>query len=134
MPRTKNTKDLNQTFSAKKEDVAINDSRQLMRRNTSEAWTELEFTGSNETPYTARWYVARAHRKISGAVQDVRWTLENKKSGIQLNKKERDKGRNTSCSGVDLRTILPHHHAGARRLHQVPAKQGKRKNRIFWKS
>ena len=57
-------KDLNQTFSAKKEDVAINDSRQLMRRNTSEAWTELEFTGSNETPYTARWYVARAHRKI----------------------------------------------------------------------
>ena len=80
-------KDLNQTFSAKKEDVAINDSRQLMRRNTSEAWTELEFTGSNETPYTARWYVARAHRKISGAVQDVRWTLENKKSGAQLNKK-----------------------------------------------
>ena len=58
-----------------------------MRRNTSEAWTELEFTGSNETPYTARWYVARAHRKISGAVQDVRWTLENKKSGAQLNKK-----------------------------------------------
>ena len=58
-------KDLSQTFSAKKEDVAINDSRQLMRRNTSEAWTELEFTGSNETPYTARWYVARAHRKIS---------------------------------------------------------------------
>ena len=45
-------KDLSQTFSAKKEDVAINDSRQLMRRNTSEAWTELEFTGSNETPYT----------------------------------------------------------------------------------
>ena len=41
--------------------------------------------------------------------------------------KEWDKGRNTSCSGVDLRTILPHHHAGARRLHQVPAKQGKRK-------
>ena len=80
-------KDLSQTFSAKKEDVAINDSRQLMRRNTSEAWTELEFTGSNETPYTARWYVARAHRKISGAVQDVRWTLENKKSGAQLNKK-----------------------------------------------
>jgi DNA repair exonuclease SbcCD ATPase subunit len=80
-------KDLSQTFSAKKEDVAINDSRQLMRRNTSEAWTELEFTGSNEMPYTARWYVARAHRKISGAVQDVRWTLENKKSGIQLNKK-----------------------------------------------
>ena len=42
MPRNEKYKDLSQTFSAKKEDVAINDSRQLMRRNTSEAWTELE--------------------------------------------------------------------------------------------
>lgn len=93
-------KDLSQTFSAKKEDVAINDSRQLMRRNTSEAWTELEFTGSNETPYTARWYVARAHRKISGAVQDVRWTLENNKSGIQLNKKNEIKAEIQAAVGL----------------------------------
>lgn len=57
-----------------------------MRRNTSEAWTELEFTGSNETPYTARWYVARAHRKISGAVQDVRWTLETIKAAYSSTK------------------------------------------------
>ena len=93
-------KDLSQTFSAKKEDVAINDSRQLMRRNTSEAWTELEFTGSNEMPYTARWYVARAHRKISGAVQDVRWTLENKKSGAQLNKKNEIKAEIQAAVGL----------------------------------
>ena len=93
-------KDLSQTFSAKKEDVAINDSRQLMRRNTSEAWTELEFTGSNETPYTARWYVARAHRKISGAVQDVRWTLENNKSGAQLNKKNEIKAEIQAAVGL----------------------------------
>ena len=93
-------KDLSQTFSAKKEDVAINDSRQLMRRNTSEAWTELEFTGSNEMPYTARWYVARAHRKISGAVQDVRWTLENKKSGAQLNKKNGIKAEIQAAVGL----------------------------------
>lgn len=63
-------KDIGQAFSAKKEKVAINDSRQLMRRNTSEAWAELDFIGSNETPYTAKWYVARAHRKASGAIQD----------------------------------------------------------------
>lgn len=88
MPRTKIQRP-EPDFLCQKEDVAINDSRQLMRRNTSEAWTELEFTGSNEIPYTARWYVARAHRKISGAVQDVRWTLENNKSGIQLNKRMR---------------------------------------------
>lgn len=55
MERTANEKyrDVGQTFSSKKEDVAINDSRQLMRRNTSEAWTELEFIGSNEIPYIA---------------------------------------------------------------------------------
>ncbi len=80
-------RDVGQAFSSKKEEVAINDSRQLMRRNTNEAWTELEFTGSNEIPYTAKWYVARAHRKASGAIQDTKWTLENRKTGIQLTKK-----------------------------------------------
>ena len=39
-------------------------------------------------PYTARWYVARAHRKISGAVQDVRWTLENIKRRTAQQKNE----------------------------------------------
>lgn len=57
-----------------------------MRRNTGEAWSELEFTGSNDIPYTARWYVARAHRKVSGSLQSVKWTLENRKTGIQLTK------------------------------------------------
>ncbi|WP_370793614.1 AAA family ATPase [Bacteroides stercorirosoris] len=89
MERAENEKykDVGQSFSSKKEEVSINDSRQLMRRNTSEAWTELEFTGSNETPYTAKWYVARAHRKASGAIQDAKWTLENRKTGVQLIKK-----------------------------------------------
>lgn len=89
MERAENEKykDVGQSFSSKKEEVAINDSRQLMRRNTNEAWTELEFTGSNETPYTAKWYVARAHRKASGAIQNAKWTLENRKTGIQLTKK-----------------------------------------------
>lgn len=89
MERAENEKyrDVGQAFSSKKEEVAINDSRQLMRRNTNEAWTELEFTGSNEIPYTAKWYVARAHRKASGAIQDTKWTLENRKTGIQLTKK-----------------------------------------------
>ncbi len=93
-------KDLSQSFSAKKEDIAINDSRQLMRRNTCEAWAELAFTGSNETPYNARWYVARAHRKASGAVQDVRWTLENRQTGILLNKKNEIKSEIQTAVGL----------------------------------
>lgn len=80
-------KDITQSFSAKKEDVLINDNRQLMRRNTCEAWAELDFIGTNDTPYTARWYVARARKKADGALQDVKWTLENRKTHLQLTKK-----------------------------------------------
>ena len=93
-------KDMGQTFSAKKEKVAINDSRQLMRRNSSEAWAELEFTGSNETPYTAKWYVARAHRKALGAIQDAKWTLENRKTNIQLTKKNEIKAEIQAAVGL----------------------------------
>lgn len=102
MERAENEKyrDVGQAFSSKKEEVAINDSRQLMRRNTNEAWTELEFTGSNEIPYTAKWYVARAHRKASGAIQDAKWTLENRKTGIQLTKKNEIKAEIQTAVGL----------------------------------
>lgn len=80
-------RDTAQDFSSKKEEVLINDSRQLMRRNTSEAWAELDFVGTNDIPYTAKWYVARARKKINGTLQDVKWTLENRKTHLQLTKK-----------------------------------------------
>lgn len=80
-------KDTAQTFSNKKEDVWINDNRQLMRRNTCEAWSELDFTGSNDTPYTARWYVARARKKPDGTLQSVKWTLENRNTRTLITKK-----------------------------------------------
>ena len=104
MERTANEKyrDIGQTFSSKKEDVAINDSRQLMRRNTSEAWTELEFIGSNEIPYIAKWYVARAHRKASGAIQDTKWTLENCKTNLQLTKRNEIKAEIQEAVGLNF--------------------------------
>lgn len=61
----------------KTESIAINDSRQLMRRNTAEAWSILDFTGSDNQDYRATWYVARAHKRITGSIQSVKWTLEN---------------------------------------------------------
>ncbi|WP_300901618.1 SbcC/MukB-like Walker B domain-containing protein [uncultured Bacteroides sp.] len=102
MDRAENERyrDVGQSFSAKKEEIAINDSRQLMRRNTNEAWTELEFIGSNEVPYTARWYVARAHRKLSGAIQDTKWTLENRKTGITLSRKNEIKAEIQAAIGL----------------------------------
>lgn len=79
-------KDLSQTFSAKKEDVAINDSRQLMRRNTSEAWTELEFTGSNEALHrpmvrgtgTPQDFRSRARCALDTGKQEKRRTAQQK--------------------------------------------------------
>ena len=104
MERAENEKyrDIGQTFSSKKEDVSINDSRQLMRRNTNEAWTELEFTGSNEIPYIAKWYVARAHRKASGAIQDAKWTLENRKTNLQITKKNEIKSEIQAAVGLSF--------------------------------
>lgn len=99
---TEKYKDLGQSFSAKKEDIAANDNRQLMRRNTSEAWAELEFIGSNDLPYTARWYVARAHRKASGAIQDTKWTLENRKTNLQLTKKSEIKAEIQTAIGLSF--------------------------------
>ena len=60
----------------RREDFTINDCRLLMRRNTAEAWSILEFTGSNEHEYRAEWYVARAHKRLNGNLQKVKWTLE----------------------------------------------------------
>lgn len=80
-------KDITQSFSNKSGEALINDNRQLMRRNTSEAWTTLDFIGTNDIPYTATWYVARARKKTDGNLQDVKWTLENRKTKLQLTKK-----------------------------------------------
>ena len=78
--------DLARSFSDKKEEINIDDVRQLMRRNTAEAWVELSFIGSNEIPYLARWYVAKARKKVDGNIQNVAWTLTNRKTAEELKK------------------------------------------------
>ena len=75
-----NYRDIHHTFSKSKDSVAINDKRQLMRRNTGEAWVELDFIGTNEIPYTARWYVSCARKKANTTIQSVKWTWENRKT------------------------------------------------------
>lgn len=70
-----------------KEEVNVKDNRQLMRRNTAEAWAKLEFVGSNGIPYEACWSVARARKKLTGAIQSEKWTLRNRKTDKILSKK-----------------------------------------------
>lgn len=67
-------------------DIKINDPRQLMRRNTGEAFCSLSFTGSNGVAYEATWSVARARKKSEGKLQSKNWQLKNLDTGLTLTK------------------------------------------------
>ena len=94
--------DLARSFSNKKEEINIDDVRQLMRRNTAEAWVELSFIGSNEIPYLARWYVAKARKKVDGNIQKVAWTLTNRKTGEELKKVKEVEDEIQRCIGLNF--------------------------------
>ncbi len=100
-PKEKYT-DLARSFSDKKEEINIDDVRQLMRRNTAEAWVELSFIGSNEIPYLARWYVAKARKKVDGNIQKVAWTLTNRKTGEELKKVKEVEDEIQRCIGLNF--------------------------------
>ena len=58
------------------------DPRQLMRRNTGEAWARLTFEGTDGNDYEAEWHVQRGLRKkVSSALSADVWTLHNLTSG-----------------------------------------------------
>ena len=59
------------------DDVTIKDPRQLMRRNTGEAFVTLTFTGSNDAHYEAQWKVWRSRNKPTGNLQGKSWSLKN---------------------------------------------------------
>ena len=70
-PRMKNTKADGKLPDGSKE-IEITDTRQLMRRNTKEAFVRLTFTGSDGNDYEAAWYAVRKTKNI-----DRRWRLTN---------------------------------------------------------
>ncbi len=58
-------------------DITTKDPRQLMRRNTGEAFVLLTFMGSNGIHYEAKWGVARAYNRPTGNLQPKFWELTN---------------------------------------------------------
>jgi exonuclease SbcC len=85
-----------------KEDVTLKDPRQLMRRNTVEASATLTFVGNDGVHYGAKWYVKRAHKKITGSLQDKVWTLTNLDDGKTLNKVADVSAKITEAIGLDF--------------------------------
>lgn len=57
--------------------VTLKDPRQLMRKNTGEAFVILNFIGSDGIHYEACWSVSRAYKKVTGKLQPKSWKLKN---------------------------------------------------------
>ena len=57
------------------ETVTAQDPRTLLRRGAAEGWSEVDFVGSDDGRYRARWSVRRAYNRPSGALQPVKITL-----------------------------------------------------------
>ena len=90
--------------------VKIDDPRQLMRRNTSEAAVSLTFIGSNDVHYEATWAVSRARKKVTGNMQSKDWQLKNLDTDHILTKDKEIEAEIRAAIGLDFnqfcRTVM----------------------------
>lgn len=100
-PRLKNTNMQGESTDGDSE-VKVNDPRQLMRRNTVEAFVQLTFVGSNGGHYEATWSVARAYKKLSGAYKGKGWMLKNLDTDVTLTKDAEIKSEIKAAVGLDF--------------------------------
>ena len=100
-PRLKNTNMQGDVADGDKT-VKVNDPRQLMRRNTGEAFVELTFLGNNGVPYKSRWSVARAHNRVSGNLQAKKWALTDLRTGYVLSKDDEIREEIAKATGLDF--------------------------------
>lgn len=82
--------------------IGIDDPRQLMRRNTGEAFASLTFVGNNGVHYKATWAVTRANKKLSGNLQRKSWTWENLDNGLSIDKDADIKAEIKNAIGLDF--------------------------------
>lgn len=83
--------------------VKIDDPRQLMRRNTGEAYVTLSFIGSNCISYESRWGVARARKKATGNIQPKEWQLKNLDTDHTITRDSEIKAEIQSAIGLDFK-------------------------------
>ena len=83
-------------------DVTMKDPRQLMRRNTGEAYVKLTFTGSNGGHYEATWSITRAYKKATGNLQNKSWQLKNLDSDYTYTKDKEISAEIQTAIGLDF--------------------------------
>lgn len=101
-PRFDNTKMQGETKDGNA-DITISDTRQLMRRNTGEAYVRLTFTGSNGIHYEAQWAVARARKSATGTLQRKDWSLVNLDTNHTISKDAEIKEEIKAAVGLDFK-------------------------------
>ena len=83
--------------------VKIDDPRQLMRRNTGEAFVTLTFIGSNGISYEATWSVSRARNKATGNLKSKEWLLRNLKTNSCLTREKEIREEICAAIGLDFK-------------------------------
>ena len=63
-------------------DIQLDDTRNLLRRNTGEGWVSLTFSGNDGVEYRAEWGVARARKRPTGRLQARQWVLTDLDAGV----------------------------------------------------
>lgn len=77
------------------DNLTLNDSRQLMRRDTGWAYVKLDFIGIDGCEYQAYWSVQRGtKKKATSAMDPIEWSLEN------ITGKKTYTGRGNKCEDV----------------------------------
>ena len=96
-PRLENTQMQGKTKDVDSK-LELDDTRQLMRRNTGEAHVSLTFIGSNGVHYEALWKVWRSRNKPTGNLQGKSWSLKNLDTGYTIDKDVQIRATSTSSA------------------------------------
>jgi len=100
-PRLMNTKMQGDTQDVDNS-LKVDDPRQLMRRNTGEAWIILTFIGNNNIAYEAQWSVKRAWKKATRNLQGKEWQLTNLNTNETLARDNEIKAEIRKAIGLDF--------------------------------
>lgn len=63
--------------------LSQNDSRSILRRGTSEGYSEVDFVALTGDTYRSRWSVRRSRGRVDGSLQKVEMTLINLTNGVE---------------------------------------------------
>lgn len=80
----------------------IDNTIQLVRRGTVEAFVRLSFEGNDSKGYVAEWAARRARGKISGKFQDISRSLYSVETGLSITKKTEIKERILELTGLNF--------------------------------